>query len=270
MATFPSLEDIAQQSNAYYEKVQNELRTLVEDDQGMVRGDVAQANFDVNYRASQNGVQRTPWIMSTTEWLLPRPPRAPKALLWAANPSDITWTMAQRAVHVKNLYGTVMHVWPDTRRGTFFDEFRLSLNFQSGNIMPVYLGNRGAASETQASNWQLAPGLVNFYDFMQLVDAPKLTTPINGVSRANLVSLQYSSNLFPKLTLLGMFDASGIRFTDTSSTPNQVASWTAEFIVYQTIPSLTDNTGVLNTQLLSTWLAERIPNIRIGTPAATG
>lgn len=197
-------------------------------------------------RQRQNGIIRTPWVMSTTEWLSKKPA---KALIWGSNPSDISWQMPQRSVHAKNLFGTVLHVWPDTKRGTFFDEIVLTLRLQSGNIIPVIMGT---------GKWVASGGLANFYDFMQLVDAPKLT--LGTPPRANLVSIQYSSNLFPKLTLIGMFDPSGIQFTDSSAEPNQVMGWTATFVVYDTYPRLSSNTStdLSNAALLQLWLDERV------------
>lgn len=270
------------QANAYFDDVVRNLEQLAIDieTQGKTDTSLSRQNYDVNARSEQNGVTRTPWIMSTTEWLTSNPPRA---MLWAANPSDITWSMPQRSTHTKNMFGTVLHVWPDSGRDTFFDELRLTFTLQSGNIMPVWLGSSnnvgvstlesilGKSALTDKSNWQLAPGLVNFYDFMLLVDAPKLTAPdANGRSRTNVVSIQYSSNLFPSLTLMGMFDSAGIRFTDSSSSPNQVNSWQADFIVYDTYPRLSGNSDAgqtSNASLLSSWLDQRVRNIRGGLPS---
>jgi hypothetical protein len=190
--------------------------------------------------------------MSTTEWLSGVGPNGPipiRGLAWAANPSDITWTMAQRSAHSKNLFGTVLHVWPDNGRDTFYDELRVTFNLQSSNIMPVQSAN-------SAQGWVASPGIRNFYDFMQLVDAPKLTAS----GRANLVSVQYNSNLFPQLILLGMFDSSGIRFTDSGSNPNQVNAWSADFIVYDTSPRLSSlSSGTQsNSTLLDLWMQKMV------------
>ena len=191
-----------------------------------------------NTRAAQNGVIRSSWIMSTTEWLLQSPP---KGLAWNINPADISWTMAQRSTMTKTLIGTVLHVWPNSGRNTFFDEARITLNLQTGNIIPVRLSE---------NNFLPSDGIANFYDFMQLVDAPKLTVgTTKQPPRANLVSIQYSSRVFPKLTLIGMFDPAGIRFTDTS-TDNQVTGWSADFIVYDTIPKMSTYNGQSQNPLL--------------------
>lgn len=231
------------QANAEFLKIAANLDTLQRDyatapsrggNEGGLTGTPSQ-------RAAQNGIQRIPWIMSTTEWLLENPP---KGLAWEANPTDISWSMPQRSVHSKTLLGTVLHVWPNQGRNTFFDEYRITLNLNSGNLMPIHLSN---------NTFVPSGGLANFYDFMQLVDAPKLTVgSANQPPRANLVSIQYSSNIFPKLTLLGMFDPGGIKFTDTSQ-DNQVNGWSIDFIIYDTIPKIATFNGQLKSSLMSAW-----------------
>jgi len=190
-------------------------------------------------KSSLNGTRRNAWVMTTTEWL-----KTSRGMVWEANPSDVTWSMPQRSMHTKNLRGTVLHVWPDQERGTFFDEFRLHMNFQSGSIMPLQSANGPVP----------AGGIKNFYDFMLLVDAPKLTSDDPPVP--NLVKIYYNSNLFPKLTLIGMFDSNGISFTDSSQDPNQVMGWGADFIVYDTTPKLSANAFAglqTNQSMLTLW-----------------
>jgi hypothetical protein len=228
------------QANKEFEAVATALTKLQSDYITKGMGDRALETASSN-RAAQNGVKRSPWIMSTTEWLMGNPPRG---LAWEVNPGDISWTMGQRSIHTKTIIGTVLHVWPNVTRSTFFDEPRITLNLQSGNIMPVVLKN---------GTFEPAGGMVNFYDFMMLVDAPKLTVGTAGQPpRTNLVSIQYSSNLFPKITLLGMFDPSGIKFTDTSQ-DNQVNGWSADFIIYDTIPKLSTFNGQQTNPLINMW-----------------
>lgn len=213
----------------------------------------------LNSLAAQNGVSRTGWLMTTTEWM--QQPEQ-KGIVWAANPSDVTWNMSQRATHVKNLFGTVMHVWPDNFRNTFFDEFRLTMSLQSGSLLPVRMSNQG--------EYVTAPGLNNFYEFMNLVDAPKITND----GRVNMVTIIYRSNLFPQLTLLGMFDPAGIRFTDTSQSPNQVNAWSVDFVVYDTAPKLSSNqplgnnnsNQLSNPALLDAWLNVRLRGVPMNRP----
>jgi len=79
------------------------------------------------------------------------------------------------------------------------------------------------------------------------------------------VYIQYTSNIFPKLTLMGMFEPSGIQFTDDSSNPNQVVGWTAEFLVYDTFPKLSNNTSstLSNAELLGRWIDEKIKKSKL-------
>jgi len=222
---------------------------------------------DKGAKAGIYGTDRTPWVMTTTEWLIGPTPRA---LVWDANPSDVTWTMAQRSMHTKNLFGTVLHVWPNTERNTFYDEFRLHMNFQSGSIMPVFIPTldfdkpEKNANDRREISGEYVPsgGLANFYDFMQLVDCPKLTAGTEGQpARANLVTIQYNSNLFPELTLTGMFDSNGISFTDSSQEPNKVSGWSADFIVYDSMPRLSANANVgqqTNLALMEIWKTMKI------------
>jgi len=242
-----------------FQKIVNTLNKTAEDAVTGGRGDSTLSN-NKSYQATlarqeQNGVKRTPWIMTTTEWQ-----KQNKAIIWNANPSDIRWSMPQRSVHSKNLVGTVLHVWPDPKRHTFFDELKLSMTFQSGSILPVDLNlkstshvNNIGQTNNGSSNYVPSGGIGNFYDFMQLVDAPKLTS--DTPARANLVYIQYTSNLFPQLTLMGMFEPDGISFTDDSQNPNQVTSWSANFLVYDTFPRLSDNSSgqQTNIQMLAKW-----------------
>lgn len=241
------------QGNALFEQVVQAQRELVTKSTGGL-GTSTDRNYSasiqaVNMRQRENGVDRTGWFMTTTEWINSSQPRG---IYWNANPGDITWKMGQRSAHSRNLYGTVLHVWPDNYRGTFYDEFRLSLNLQSGNLMPVFVQGQGFVP---------SGGIMNFYDLMQLIDAPKLTTgTATSPPRANLVYIQYNSNLFPQLTLIGMFEPDGMSFTDSSQTPSKVASWSVNFLVYDTNPRLSSNEGSqqTNSAMLNKWIEQRI------------
>lgn len=182
------------------------------------------------------------WVFSTAE--------TGSAFEWACNPSDVSWSMAQRSTHVKNMLGTVLHVWPDSGRKTFYDEYILSMRFQSGNIIPL--------TDNKGSTYSIKPGLDNFYKFLQLVDAPKLT----AAGLINLVEINYTSNIFGEITLRGMFDSKGISFTDDSSSPNQINSWTADFIVYDTVPRFSNNELVI-----SNLLSEQYKKTRLNDPS---
>ena len=199
-------------------------------------------------RGAQNNIKRSPWIMTCTSWLAQRPPRA---IVWAANPSEVTWNMPLRSTITKNLGGTVEHIWPNLNRSTFYDEFRLSINLQPGNMMPVRLSQ---------GEWSPSGSHRNFLDLIELLDQPRLTTDSKGNIRANLMQINYLSNLFPKLTLTGAFDPRGITFTDSSQSPNAVQSWSVEFIVYDSNPRLSNNTGTSVQSALIQAIQDRLNN----------
>jgi hypothetical protein len=152
--------------------------------------------------------------------------REPKSIKFRVNPSDVAWTMAQRSQEQKTKAGTVLHVWNDNERKTYFDEPVLTINFQSGNILPSrsLLDFRG----------ELPEGLCNFYEFIALVDEVKVLDD----GRANLCYIQYNSLIFPSITLWGFWTPNGISFSDSAENHAQVNNWTASFTVYKSTPEL--------------------------------
>ena len=148
---------------------------------------------------------------------------AKKAIKFRVNPSDVSWSMPQRSQEQKTKAGTVLHVWNDNERRTYYDEPVLTLNLQTGNILPV----RDIFNPTRPV---VPDGLSNFYEFMALVDEVKVLS--NG--RANLCYIDYKSLIFPAIRLWGFFSPTGISFTDNSNNPATVNSWTASFTVYKT------------------------------------
>lgn len=230
-------------ASEYFEKVNKELDDLRDYNNNPNGNSAVQSSLLTN---------RNPWIMSTTEWL-----EDGKGIIWSCNPSEISWNIRLRQATSKNAYSTVTHNWPNDNRGTHFDEFVLNMTFQSGNLMPY---NRRDVNDNTAASWDIvSPGLVNFYDFLKLMDAPKLTSPKRdgtGGGRTNHVIIKYSSNIFPSLTLIGQFDPEGVKFTDSASDPNQVNSWSATFIVLDSNPRISSNTGgQSNSELLSAYLS---------------
>jgi hypothetical protein len=156
------------------------------------------------------------------------PPRGPgKAIKFRCNPSDISWTMTQRSMEQKTKAGTVLHVWNDHDRKTYFNEPVITLTLQTGNILPV----RNILDPMEPV---VPDGLSNFYEFMALVDEVKVLDD----GRANLVYIDYNSLIFPKIRLWGFFTPNGIKFADKASNPAMVNSWTASFTVYKSEPNL--------------------------------
>lgn len=146
-----------------------------------------------------------------------------KVIKFRCNPAEVQWTMRQRSEEQKTKAGTVLHVWNDRDRNTYFDEPVITLNLQAGNILPVR--NIDAATTPE-----IPAGLNNFYEFLSLVDEVKVLND----GRANLCYIKYNSLIFPSLTLWGFFTPDGISFRDTASNHATVNDWTASFTVYKT------------------------------------
>jgi hypothetical protein len=161
----------------------------------------------------------------------------PKSIKFRCNPSDVSWTLQQRSVEQKTKAGTVLHVWNDNDRKTYFNEPVLTFNLQSGNILPSrsILDPRGSITE----------GLDNFYEFMALVDEVKVLDD----GRANLCYIDYNSLIFPSIRLWGFWQPSGISFSDSASSHAQVNSWTASFTVYKSFPELGRAIATTNTSI---------------------
>ena len=134
--------------------------------------------------------------------------------------------MPQRSVEQKTKAGTVLHVWNDQTRNSYYDEPTLTFNLQSGNILPTrsILEPRGGITE----------GLNNFYEFMSLVDEVKVLDD----GRANLCYIDYNSLIFPKIRLWGFWQPNGISFSDSAANHAQVNNWSASFTVYKSFPEL--------------------------------
>jgi hypothetical protein len=152
-----------------------------------------------------------------------------KAIKFRANPAEVSWSMPQRSQEQKTKAGTVLHVWNDRDRKTYFNEPVITITFQSGNILPVT-----SIEDPTGNNPALPDGLNNFYEFMALVDEVKVL----GDGRANLCYIDYNSLIFPRIRLWGFFNPNGISFVDQSSNPAQVNTWTASFTVYRSVPEL--------------------------------
>jgi len=209
-------------------------------------------NAQFNERAYHEG--RTPWVISTIELL-----RKNQGIVFAANPKDVTWNMGLRETLTKTATGTVTQFWRHPQRQTGFDEFKLTLNLQTGNLLP-YTSNGNHEK-------RVSQGMLNFYDFMNIVDAPRLTEK----GEINYVTIRYHSTLFPKLTLLGMIDPSGIRFTDSASSPHEVQSWSVDFIVQDTQPRLSISNGTLRkSDLLGAYVDGIRNNARFNGPGSKG
>jgi hypothetical protein len=201
------------------------------------------------------------WEMGCLSWQQGKPPGGvlsdavdaltgddgKKAIKFRCNPSDVSWSMPQRSVEQKTKAGTVLHVWNDQTRNSYYDEPTLTFNLQSGNILPTrsILEPRGSITE----------GLNNFYEFMSLVDEVKVLDD----GRANLCYIDYNSLIFPKIRLWGFWQPTGISFADSAANHAQVNNWSASFTVYKSFPELgrtiaTNNQSITNGSLAGSTL----------------
>jgi len=167
------------------------------------------------------------WEMGCISWQNPPDGSPRRAIKFRVNPSDVSWSMTQRSQEQKTKAGTVLHVWNDRDRQSYFDEPVITLNLQTGNILPV-------RSILEPLTPTAPEGLCNFYEFMALVDEVKVLKD----GRANLVYIDYNSLVFPRIRLWGFFTPNGISFSDRASDPAQVTAWTASFTIYKSQPKL--------------------------------
>lgn len=183
---------------------------------------------------SPYGINREPWIFTTFSSITDSAAAGlnpsgyntdGNTIYWAASPKQVTWQVNQRAAEEKNKSGTVLHVWRDRSRGTDYDDPKIQITFQSGSILPTL----------SPSGQTIAPGLNNFYQFLELVDQSKIAA--NG--EPNVIHILYRSAIFPAMVITGMFDPQMVvQFTDNSDNPWKVDSWTANFTIYSTSPKL--------------------------------
>ncbi len=196
--------------------------------------------------ANPYGVRRDPWVFATFDAVTSQDLLSlsastenstdegsrPGVVIWYANPKSVEWSISQRGTQSKTKSGTTLSVWRDRTRKTDYDDPKITFNFQSGNIMPVS-GEESQLGLTTAN--RIAPGLNDFYKFLELVDQSKIAK--NGA--ANVVQILYRSRIFPSMILTGFFDPEAVvRFSDSADNPYQVNSWSANFTVYSTTPRL--------------------------------
>jgi hypothetical protein len=173
--------------------------------------------------------------------------------MWV-NPADISWQIGQRSSKQKTKAGSVLHVWRDRERGTFFDEPVLSITFQTGNIWPIRLPpptprenpfatspelqpNPFPSPDAPNSDWELIvpPGLDMFYETLALIDEQKSLSD----GRPNSVYIMANTKVFPQITLVGFFEPDGVSWTE-SPDDGAMINWTANFEVHATQPHFYD------------------------------
>lgn len=178
------------------------------------------------------------------------------------NPSEMNWTLPQRGALQKVRGGTIRYLWRNRERKTFFDEFKVTISFASGNILPqervsayalsdnfdeIFYESSSrmktatfAAADKEGGAAVTPPGLDNLYQFFSLLDED----PLTKTGRDNLHLIFHTSAVFPAILLKGYFDpAAGVTFTESAEGAWEV-KWSAPFEILHTTPKITDLNGL--------------------------
>jgi len=152
------------------------------------------------------------------------------------NPAECQWRVGMRTQIEPIQGGAIHHQWDSVGIGaqnrSKMDQPMLSFTFQSGLILPNGTNDSGRDGDEPV----VAPGLANFYDFLQLLS--QNTVRANG--QPNYVNIAYVSSVFPSLLLKGFFTPEGVQWTDSSDNPYMVNSWSASFVVFRSDPDITN------------------------------
>lgn len=202
---------------------------------------------------SANYAHRHPDSVRATRWTMGRVdpsfqfPSGRPYMTWFVNPSECQWKIATRTTIEKISGGIVHHEWPQTGmrganfsfKGSRFDQPTVSFSFQSGIITPGGYNDIQSGSENST---QPPPGLGNFFDFLYLLDQPDVVAPtppqtMNG--EPNYINIMYMTPIFGRrgIWLQGFFTEDGVSWTDSAENPNQILSWGATFLVFNSQPS---------------------------------
>jgi|GEM_PF-4885705 len=184
--------------------------------------------------------------LETTRWAMARESKillsaskntADYFLQFWVNPSECSWTVGLRSSTEKTSGGAVHHEIQQLERYKLANFSRLdfpvlNIQFQSGIITP---GGYNHLHNKDLPN-VMPHGLHNFYDFIDLVDQPNLTS--EGLP--NYVNIMYVSTTHggKGIWLRGFFEDGGVSFTDSADNPNTITNWTAQFIVCHSNPPL--------------------------------
>jgi hypothetical protein len=83
----------------------------------------------------------------------------------------------------------------------------------------------------------IPPGLLNYYEFLELLDERKIL----DTGSVNHVSIIASTPAFPQILIKGYFDPEGTSLTENAEDPNNF-EWSAKFIVSSTYPAFNSAT----------------------------
>jgi len=175
-------------------------------------------------------LNRAPMIITSENWVTGDTGVSGRYIILWANPSNVQWNFKLRGVEQQTRTGYVQHYWKDSARSTFFDNPELSITFQTGNVLPVRVYQ--SIWEGSGKIAYLPPGLLDYYDFFDLLDEKKILSD----GRPNYTYIVYRSLLYPLITLRGYFKRdAGINITDDAENPGGF-TWTTVFRVQASNP----------------------------------
>jgi len=242
------------------------LRSYVRDEERLIR-DLAQRAPQSSIAFSSktgSGDSRGPYRYNGTPLIITTESLAVQGryILFWSGPSNTQWNFPMRAAQQQTRSGTITHVWRNGSRSTFFDEPTVSFTFQAGNIMPVRIGqevlqkSNGNVTSQQAVS--LPPGLLDFYDFFDILNQPKILRD----GRPNFVFIAYHSLVYPEIFMRGFFTPEGLSFSEDASNPATL-SWNATFKIRSTEPPFYSAQ-----RLISSWRSAFVPGIQFSSEAA--
>lgn len=175
---------------------------------------------------------RDAMVLTTRAWM-----RHGRSIKLFCNPSDMRWSMPRRGTVVKTTGGAVRNVWRNRYRGTYYDEGTVGITFQTGNIMPSAGWQndsdlRGEALSYAIASPRIPPGLMDFYDFIELLDQPMMLG-----SWENRHVIIHHSRVFPRLYMEGYFTEDNFSFSEIATDGNRL-QWEATFQIYRTSPKM--------------------------------
>lgn len=190
--------------------------------------------YDESYRGSK--ADRKPFHFTTSQGDV-------SFSLWI-NPSECSWRVPLRVSIEQIQGGAVHHEWDSTGIGgqqpKKLDQATINFTFQSGNLIPrghMDVSSFDVSTGAPGLDQPMLPaGLGNFYDFINLLNQPNLTS--DGLP--NYVVIDYISMIFPSMRLKGFFSQEGVQWNDSSDNPLGITSWGATFVVFESSPELFD------------------------------
>lgn len=225
------------------------MSRILERLQGSISSETTLRPDQENLGVWNRGRDHQPFVLTCDSFA-----RAGRYIVFWANPSNWEWTMNQRGMVQKTHGGTVVHMWRSRHRPTYYDEIALTVQFQSGNVMPIRLDSnttfgptRGATAGSFAGQIGQAvgagasaqprivvpPGLMNFYEYIELKDEPKIL----DTGAANYVSIIACSPMFPQIVLQGYINPEGFSFSENADDLGGV-TWNDSFTIVHTYPEM--------------------------------